>query len=189
MRRSRYLDGTGLTSHVARFGRRSLIKSIQRGTVAVASAALTGTATITAVDLSNSVLVYGGQQTDNSIDTWHRACARIELTNATTITATRFEVGEIQTVTYEVIEFWPGVIKSVQRGTITMTAVNNATATITAVNTSKSMLGYLGYSQENPSTASTIMTRLTLTNSTTVTANRATGTLNVIIGYQVVEFY
>ena len=115
---------------------------------------------------------------------------RLALTNATTLTATRSASNEIQTLTYEVIEFMPGVIKQVQRGTVSMAhTVNFATSTITTVNTAKAMLTSLGLEQDNLSICSSIVARLTLTNATTVTVNRATGNLNMTMGYQVVEFY
>jgi hypothetical protein len=174
---------------VAQFGALSFVRSVQRGTIAVAAAALTGTATITTVGLTNSLLVFNGSQSDNSLDAMNKALTRVELTNATTVTATRNTVGEIQTVSYEVIEFWPGVIKQVQRGTITMTTASSATATIDGVTMAKALVEALGFSQTNIDGASVILSRLTLTNSTTVTANRTTGTGNVTIGYQVVEFY
>lgn len=62
-------------------------------------------------------------------------------------------------------------IKSIQRGTITITQPStSATATITAVDVSKTQLRYLGGSRENVDSSISIIPRIVLTNSTTITA-------------------
>ena len=71
-------------------------------------------------------------------------------------------------------------IKSIQRGTISVTAGSSATATITAVNTAKTELRYLG--------AEVNAARIALTNSTTVTATNA-GVATVVVGFEVTERY
>jgi hypothetical protein len=88
--------------------RRSIIRSIQRGTIELTGANLTATATITTVDTANTRLVLLGLT--NSIasasdfrDNW----ARISLTNATTVTATRLTASDVAVsliVSYEVID-------------------------------------------------------------------------------------
>lgn len=67
------------------------IKGIQRGTVTIANDATSGTATITSVTTSKSELRMLGQSGGASSTSFKAAanCVRIELTNATTITATR----------------------------------------------------------------------------------------------------
>jgi hypothetical protein len=81
-----------------------------------------------------------------------------------------------------------GNIKSVQRGTITMGTSGSVAATITAVDTAKSVLIHLG-SQSPDNDFSRGMTRVQLTNSTTVTAltsgNSGSG---ATVGWQVVEY-
>lgn len=63
-------------------------------------------------------------------------------------------------------------IKSIQRGTISWdSTMNTGTATITAVNTNKTELRYLGGSGFEQSTFECQVPRLTLTNSTTITAS------------------
>lgn len=83
----------------------------------------------------------------------------------------------------------PQIIKSIQRGTITLASVSSNTATITAVDIAKSVLIHMGWSSDTDSAKQAVY--LSLTNSTTVTANRgeagATGTSTV--SYEVVEFY
>lgn len=74
-----------------------------------------------------------------------------------------------------------GGIKSIQRGTIAITNSNtSATATISPVVTSKTELRFLG-SQGNIAGPDGIMVTVALTNSTTVTATRASGASGVTV--------
>jgi len=184
------LTGSALSSRTAQAGFRSLIKSIQRGSIVIGNTASSNTATITAVSTANADLSLVSSSSDATVDKWDCVFGHLALTNATTITATRTgTTGDNQTYVYEVIEYWPGVIKQVQRGTIALTGVGSNTATITTVNTSKARLNCLGFLCTELSVPNRIMTRIELTNATTITATRAVGTNNVTIGYQVVEFY
>lgn len=79
-------------------------------------------------------------------------------------------------------------IKSIQRGTISMTSVTTATATVSSVNTAKSLLTFLGFNTAqltndyNPS--------IVLTNSTTITATRVNnGSSNTTVSWELVERY
>jgi hypothetical protein len=81
------------------------------------------------------------------------------------------------------------VIKSIQYGTVTLTGVASATATITAVNTAKAVLIHLGTSYDNTINLDRALTRITLTNSTTVTGVKNTTTGVTITSFVVVEFY
>ena len=79
-------------------------------------------------------------------------------------------------------------IKSIQRGTISMTSVTTATATVSSVNTAKSLLTFLGFNTAqltndyNPS--------IVLTNSTTITATRVNnGASNTTVSWELVERY
>jgi len=83
------------------------IKSIQRGTISLVNTATTNTATITNVDAAKSILALLGTSCPftGSGGYFH---ARLELTNATTITATR-EVGASGTtlnVSFQVVEYY-----------------------------------------------------------------------------------
>lgn len=90
-------------------------------------------------------------------------------------------------------QFSSGGIKSIQRGTITISGTAlTATATITAVDTAKSELRHLGVSSNPP--ASTIdheyALRLSLTNSTTITATRAAApnSTSAIVSWELTEW-
>lgn len=188
---SRFGTKTRLTSQpssafVTNWMSRRAIRSIQRGTIALAAPALTNTATITSVDVNNSRLMYLGTIT-NADGPDGEAFARVALTNATTITATRgmVDTGDA-TVSYELIEYWPMVMRTVQRGTIAVTG----TGTITAVTTAKSTLDNLGISSTSITTdPRDTQTYAVLTNATTVTATRTAAADTVTLGYQVIEWW
>lgn len=179
---------------VGLWGASSLIESIQRGTVSVGASGATNTATITAVDTTRSTVVWGNVSAPNVLANGVSASsARLALTNGTTLTATQDSsgTGVDQTLAYQVIQFLPGVVRSIQRGTVNI----NATATITEVNTNKAFLSYLGFSTNNGSAFNgtdpgTYKGRIVLTNGTTVT--EAIGTSagqTVTTSFEVVEFF
>ena len=81
-----------------------------------------------------------------------------------------------------------GAIKSIQRGTITATT-GGATATITPVNTAKTELRYLGGSgTDNVSGALTLVPRIVLTNSTTITATVNAASGNSFVSWELTEW-
>lgn len=83
-----------------------------------------------------------------------------------------------------------GVINSIQRGTISITGSNlTATATITAVDTSKTEVRWLGHTV-SASVQAELGVRLSLTNSTTITATRAIapGSPTTIVSFEVTEW-
>ena len=192
MRRQRNLLGPqAMGGMVSLWGASSLIKSIQRGTIVIAAASASNTATIAAVATENTVVRWLGisYDTDGAVDE-RSAWAYLSLTNATTVTATRGATTGAATVSYEVTEFLPGVIRSVQRGTIFMSAAASNTATITSVDTAKSMAYYNGtQSGDGFGYSSRYLIRVVLTNATTVTATRGNATNNMTMAYQVTEFF
>lgn len=170
------------------------VKSVQSGTIAIAAASASNTATITSVDVNNAVLLFLGFTVTNAFTRQDVSIARLALTNATTITATRglaAASGETITVSYMIVEFSPGLIKSVQQATIALSAVSN-TATITAVDTTKAVIIPLGMSSADTTVSPTTDVtsfKLVLTNATTVTANHITAAAAAYtIGFTVVEF-
>lgn len=89
-------------------------------------------------------------------------------------------------------QFFGGSIKSIQRGTITLTSAASATATITSVDTSKSELRFLGETMNaaaSTSALATNMARLALTNSTTITATRVSVAADTtIVSWELTEW-
>lgn len=182
------LTGSALSSRVCQWTQRSIVKSIQRGTIAI-TGATTGTLTITAVNTSNARIRFLGCSANLNVVDGTKYFARIDLTNSTTITATVNASPGANTLTVgvEVTEYWPGVIKSIQRGTVTVTGAAN-TATITTVNTAKTEFDYLGFSDTDTSNNNGVIPYAVLTNATTVTATNVVA-VAATIGFQAVEFY
>lgn len=90
-------------------------------------------------------------------------------------------------------QFFGGSIKSIQRGTITI-AISTAsqTATISSVDTSKSELRFLGETVDGSPAVGALanaLSRVVLTNSTTITATRgAAATVNTVVSWELTEW-
>lgn len=199
IRQRHKLTGSALSSAVAQWTQAGFIKSIQQGTVTLSNVN-TNTATLTtSVVPANSVIVYVGLASNGAGGSvaGGPGMARVTLTDATTVTATRSNgagSGDVTTAGFVVIECVPGVIKSVQRGTVTIAsgALSNTDTLSTPVNTLKSFLVWVGQSNDSDggSNYGDYANRLTLTNATTVTSTRGTtGAYAIVSGYQVVELY
>lgn len=177
----------GLVSHWAR---RQLVKSVQRGTITLA-AVTSNTATITAVSTNNALLAnLGTSLAGSGVTNPQVNNVILTFTNATTITATRTTGTGTVVVSYEVVEYFPGVLKSVQRGTIALTAVTSNTATITTVDTTRTLDTQLGVLADSNDAPDAFYARLALTNATTLTASIGAASIGTItVGYQVAEYY
>jgi hypothetical protein len=81
----------------------SPIKSIQRGTISIAGANTSNTATITAVDTAKTMLNWLGHTADGDIGL--RVLMQLVLTNSTTVTATRQYNSGATVISFEAIEF------------------------------------------------------------------------------------
>ncbi len=170
-----------------------IIHSIQPFEITIGTSATSNTATITSVDTSKSVIFFGGFTTTHNGNTYREFFPRVELTNGTTVTAYRDTSSASQTVTVRgtVVEFESAAVTSVQAGTINMASSSaSGTATISAVTTSRAAVFYLGNTNTTSTTSpQSVLVRTDLTNSTTVTATRATANTAVLtVGYCVVEF-
>lgn len=168
----------------------SLIENIQVGSIMQSST--TQTATIASVDLSRAVLIpqsYMGGLTDPDGN-----LGILTLTNATTVTLSFLSGGGITTYYFAVVQFFPGVLRSLQYAVTGMVSpALTSTTTIAPVNTAKTFLLHLG---NNPSLVGTnsygyFTTRLTLTNETTITATRKQqfAGYNTTTGMVAVEFF
>ena len=184
-RRSRLNAGPG-RSAVMRFGH-GIVRNIQRGTIAVAGASSTGTATITAVDTLHSRLRVLGITSNTNNSPASTGNAYVQVTNSTTLTATRnANDASVLTVSWEVVEYFPGVVRSIQRGTV----ATGSASTITSVNTGRSELDLIGWLSSNTAAnnnQTSISPYVVLTNATTVTAfNNAAP--QATVSWQVVEW-
>lgn len=75
-----------------------------------------------------------------------------------------------------------------QSGTIAMATAASNTAAISSVTTTRAIVGFMGFKTDGASFA-VAMSRLALTNATTITADHDTGTNNVTIGWSVQELF
>lgn len=146
----------------------SPIRSIQYG-CATTNTTLTISSVVTGATLVN---VTGTVSTGTT--TVQASGARATLTNATTVTVDSTAAG--LGVCVEVIEFQPFFIKSKQEFSISMAGTGTGTATLSpAVVVAKSIMGHRGYLGTGSDPVAGIQnasTKLTLTNTTTVTATR-----------------
>ncbi len=181
------LGGSGM---VGLWGASSMIRSVQRGTISIASA-FSATATINAVDVNNTVVRWLGTTSTSTGTTPAVATAGLTLTNSTTLTGVRQSNSATAcVVSYEVIEFLPGVIRSVQRGNKLISSAPN-TQTITEVNTAKSDFSTMGMELDvNAYRDDYEQTNAVLTNGTTLTFYMGyVGGGGIQYHWQVVEFF
>lgn len=166
------------------------IKSIQRGTITLNGVA-SNTATITAVATTNTELVYLGCSYDTDVADEQQYECRVMLTNATTVTANRGGTSGTAIASFEVIEYATGVLRSVQRGTISLSGATSNTATVSAVDTTRCRLTSLGTSDTSGAPqgfGSRFRARLALTNATTITATKGVANDTTTVAYQLLEF-
>ena len=174
----------------------NVIRSVQAGTINLAGAA-TNTATINVVNVNNTILFFGGVQGSGTASgALNTVGITITLTNGTTVTATRIGTdAAAMTVHFFVLEFPPGVIRSVQRfGSVDIAASGTGkTQAITAVNVNKTILVYLGMAQNDGGTYGAVTqttTSITLTSSILVTVNIGANIgASTPTSFDVIEFY
>lgn len=155
----------------------ALIKRVQRGTVVMAGAT-TATATILAVDMANTRLVMTGCTSDSGAATAPTAATLIQLTTATTVQGSQTTAGNNNVVYFEVIEYWPGVMRSVERGLGSATLVTPVGPGAT--------IDYLGFVTPSAGgTAAELLASVSLTTPTTVTQHVAGG---ATVSWQVVDW-
>jgi hypothetical protein len=191
IRRTR-LTGNLTDSRVSHWLKPTGVKSVQKFTIDT-SVILTATLT-TAVDTGNSYVVFLGSVSSQNTAV-NRDLGRLVLTNSTTVTATISSAQSV--ISGMVIECWPGLIKSLQVSTITIsTAVTTGTATINAVTVAKTLLLWMGTSGNigDATTHDQATSDMSLTNATTVTMTLGAGAgggggLTMVGGFTVVEFY
>lgn len=120
----------------------------------------------------------------------------LTLTNSTTLTLTmNANAGYFGTMRYFVVEYMPGVVRSIQRGIVTIGGgLTSAGTTITEVNSSKTVVNYLGSTNDTAAGAgldpNACWAQVYLNTVTQVIAGRNTATANIITpAFQVVEFF
>ncbi len=180
-------------------GRRwsSLVRSLQTATATIGGGATTGTATITAVVTANTIVLSAGALSNEDVGSSADYLAYLGLTNPTTVTASRIIAGP-KTVTprFVVLEFQPGILRSCQYGSVTVTAALSGTATLsTAVNPAKACVLWLGQATSRTELDGLLAGKewdfdLVLTNPTTITATHSIASGSTwTMGFVVPEFY
>lgn len=170
---------------------KTYIKSIQTGSITIATSATSNTATITGVDTTKSVCFLNGWTTPNDAGDFYRQTCIVELTNATTVTAKRgaSDASNTSTVYYTIVEFTSDAVSTVQSGEISMGGgVGSNTATITSVGTSNSICITRGSTIVADFGVTASIGDIQLTNATTVTASRAAINSTCTVAYTVIEF-
>lgn len=165
------------------------VASIQQGTIVFASGDATKTATITSVGTGNSMVINLGNTTAKTTSSSGETVPSLTLTNATTVTATRGVTGTALTVGYAVIEFKPGIVKSLQQLTSTLNSSNNTdNVTITAVNPQNTIIGYGGMNSTGSTFSNTQATMKLTTQSNIAFFRAGVSTGNRNYQYAVMEF-
>ena len=99
-------DLTNVIKSLLTGGEISMVKSVQRGTITISSGT-SATATLAkAVNMSKASVSYGGAYNDLSSYSSNNAMPTVQLTNSTTVTATKGTSSGKTTVTYEVVEYY-----------------------------------------------------------------------------------
>lgn len=191
LHRRAVLTGSALSARVSQWTQRGVLKSLQAGVIDLNNV-LTNTATLSpTVDPNNSLLLFLGQ-TIASTSPNTSLYARLAFTSGTTITATNLVSAAVtQLSSFLVVEFVPGVIKTVQRNTILLNGVTSNTAAITpAMTLSKTLATALGFTYDSASFDASFLPKLVVTSGTVLTATTGTAPFfDVTIGYQLAEFY
>jgi len=163
----------------------SFTKKVQRVTITISAGNLTGTATINAVDTTKTGIILAGLRISANASR-NSVLSTLELTNSTTVTATRGSTTVEATIEAIVIEYSSLLVDSVQSGIINVTGTTN-TATITSIDTARSIVHTAG-STASADNTTTNHAKVDLTNATTVTATRGSSTATADVSFIVLEF-
>jgi len=187
------LTGSPLGSIVAQWGRRGVVKLIQTGTIDLNNTASgTNSPAITTVDPNNALLLHLGHNSAYAGAGFvEHQYTRLTLTNGTTITATcGAAIASAIPVKWALIEFYSGVLRSIQYNTIDLTTLATNTRTITAVDVTKSTVFSLGQSDTQvAASAPSQVAHLALTSATVVTGTVSAINLAITASFVVPEFY
>jgi len=152
-----------------------VVASVQSGTITPA-AATTGTATITSVDTARAVVLDQGAVCGAAGSAITGSFAQLTLTNATTVTAKTGAAGS-NSFGFSVVEFRPGVLAQLVAGSLDATNTNTSDTVTLAPNVDTSMAALLFAGMLSSSNSLDVgFTRAALTDGSTVTQTRTTGT-------------
>jgi hypothetical protein len=122
------------------------VTGVQQLAATLTTANTSDTATLSpGVDPTRSLVFYGGSETAST--TFSNSYYRAELTDATTVTLTRTGTAVAsRTVNATVVEFAPGVLRAVRRGTVAVASATSADATIPFADEGKAWVHQAGFS-------------------------------------------
>ncbi len=180
------LGGAGM---VGLWGGSSLVESVQQITFTINAA--TVDTTITAVDTSRSIVMPLSASSQSGSDFIYVASnGGLAFTSSTNVRCYRagWASGTPDLSAATVIQFRPGVLRSIQAATISNSS-SSTTATINAVDTNKTFL-IVGQAR-NVGPGYKTCAKVVLTNSTTITATLDTydSTISPVSYIQAVEFF
>ena len=163
------------------------IKSIQYGTCIAGSGSTAMNTAVNSADMNHTVCLWLGTTTDNVTQNTTDTLGHVYQVNATQVTTTRSGTTGSITTGFCLLEFQPGILKSNQQTFVSIgSGVATGTTTISSVNLSQAMIMFGGF-RSNAFQAD--LPRLTLTNSTTLTATRNNTPANTCaLRFNVVEF-
>lgn len=169
----------------------TIMKSLQRLTVAFLSSDTTVDVTITTVDKDNSRLYLHHQKAGSSSpdNRWDKNSFRFEWIDNSTIRISRTTSGEDYTLYFQVQEFIPGVI-TVQRSTITLANSSAAqTKAVSSASTTLSEIGWLGFTTDyNDKNADNVFARIRQNSTTEIEALRGASSGEVVLGYEMITY-
>lgn len=154
---------------------------VQSGTASIADGSATTTATITAVDLDTSFLVFsltGSDANPNNIQVTGR------ITNSTTLTFARIGTSGAMSIAWYVAEFTTGA--TVQRGTLSPMTGTTSNVTISSVDTARAM-PVVTYAKAGSDFGANDYVKAKLTSATNLEITRVGGS-DGTVDWQVVEF-
>lgn len=169
----------------------NLVTSVQTGTIAVTSGT-SGTATISAVTLANSVVYLCGNTSGSTTFNDGRNSPTLVLTNTTTVTSTVRTLSVSCTASFVVINFNASALNQAKQAfskSWTNSAISS-TQTITSVNVNNAMLFFAGCDNDANETNTTDRQTALITSATvvTVTTGVANSDAAIVCNFSVVEF-
>ncbi len=183
---------------VSLWGASSLIRSRQQGNTSIGAGSSTVDTTITAIDMANTILVHEGwyHNITNGArprDSW----VRIKLLNSTTVRVIQDTAGSsVDGVVYwTVLQFAPGVIRQIQRNSVTIgSGTGTGTTGISEIDLAKSLLIYNGWTYTGTEAYSSTdpknwLVFMYASSSTVVTAARPGTGNSVNLEFEMVEFF
>lgn len=171
---------------LAAFG---IVERVQRGRTSFGGTSTT--ATINATPLRRSRLLLKGTTTTGSSSALGEEGVRVEFTNETTVTMfAEISSSGTRVVSWEVVTYRKGVIRRIQRGTISISSSLTGSATINAQYLGRSELDPLGMTTTWPLTinGSGWTCELYFGSETSVNFGTSSGVINREVGYQAIEW-